>query len=123
MKIMTKWKRYTCSALVAVAGTAAVWPVRAADDLVVHEWGTFTSVQGGDGILVPWQANIVGDLLKFVYSWMNAGLNRQPPFEMLMGKGGLTSLQRMETPVIYFYSGKDLTADVTVRFPKGRITE
>src|SRR6185436_18574825 len=43
--------------------------------------------------------------------------------DLLFGKGGLTSLQRMETPVIYFYSDKDLTADVTVHFPKGRITE
>src|SRR4051812_40035166 len=23
--------------------------------LVAHEWGTFTSVQGADGVLLPWQ--------------------------------------------------------------------
>lgn len=35
----------------------------------------------------------------------------------------LTSRQRMETPVIYFYSKKERTVDVDVRFVGGRITE
>lgn len=123
MKMMTKLKRYTCSALVAVAGTAASLSANASDDLVVHEWGTFTSVQGGDGKLVLWQANITGDLPEFVYNWMKPNLNRQATVDLLFGKGSLSTLQRMETPVIYFYSDKDLTADVTVRFPQGKITE
>jgi len=123
MKMMTKLKRYTCSALVAVAGTAATLSTNASDGLVVHEWGTFTSVQGGDGNLLLWQANITGDLPDFVYNWMKPDLNRQATLDLLFGKGGLSTLQRMETPVIYFYSDKDITADVTVRFPKGKVTE
>lgn len=33
------------------------------------------------------------------------------------------AMQRMETPVIYFYSDKEQTVDLKVRFPKGLITE
>lgn len=90
-------------------------------DLVVHEWGTFTSVQGGDGVLLPWQPFLTPDLPKFVYEWQRPGFGHQSP--MLFLKGGIRSLQRMETPVIYFYTDRELTADVTVNFPSGFITE
>ena len=40
--------------------------------MVVHEWGTFTSVQGGDGVQVEWNPLIKTDLPDFVYS---AGVN------------------------------------------------
>jgi hypothetical protein len=90
-------------------------------DLIVHEWGTFTSVQGGDGVLLPWQPFITPDLPKFVYEWQRPGFGHQSPGRLL--KGGIRSLQRMETPVIYFYSDRELTADVTVNFPAGFITE
>jgi hypothetical protein len=92
-------------------------------DLVVHEWGTFTSVQGGDGVLLAWQPFLTPDLPAFVYDWRRPGLGRQMPVAMTFGKGGIRSLQRMETPVIYFYSDHELTADVTVKFPSGFITE
>jgi len=98
----------------------------AADDpgnFTVHEWGTFTSVQGGDGALLRWQASQIGDLPRFVYDWFRPGLGRQAPSQLILGKGGLSGLQRMETPVIYFYSDTELTADVEVRFPNGLITE
>src|SRR5262249_40723637 len=35
----------------------------------------------------------------------------------------MVTLQRMETPVIYFYSDEKQTVDVSVDFPKGLITE
>lgn len=91
--------------------------------LVVHEWGTFTSVQGGDGTLLPWQPFITPDLPAFVYDWNKPGMGRATPAALLFSKGGIRSLQRMETPVLYFYSDRELTADVTVKFPKGFITE
>jgi hypothetical protein len=47
-------------------------------------------------------------------------MNRGP----LIGfKGDLITLQRMETPVIYFYAEQPLNVDVDVAFPKGLITE
>ena len=42
---------------------------------------------------------------------------------MIRGKVFMVTLQRMETPVIYFYSDQPLTADVSVAFPQGFITE
>src|SRR5690242_7357014 len=44
---------------------------------VAHEWGTFTSVQGGDGVLLDWRPLQSSQLPKFVYDWRRPGLNRQ----------------------------------------------
>src|SRR5580765_399139 len=110
--------------LALTVGIAAVQlSAAAAAGLVVHEWGTFTSVQGGDGELLPWRAAQVSELPAFVYDWTKPGLNRLAAPVMFAGKGGLVAFQRMETPVIYFYSDAPLTADVSVQFPKGMITE
>jgi hypothetical protein len=113
-------KTLLCSIL-AAASTA--FAAGAPHDLVVHEWGTFTSVQGGDGVPLRWSAQQIGDLPNFVHNWLNPELGRQPKTELFFGKAGLSGLQRMETPVIYFYSDREFNADVTVRFPKGLITE
>jgi hypothetical protein len=91
------------------------WPqgTHPANDLVVHEWGTFTSVAGEDGTAVDWDAlGCKSDLPKFVYDQGYRGL-----------KGRLTGTVRMETPVVYFYSPGPLEARVNVRFPNGLITE
>jgi hypothetical protein len=39
------------------------------------------------------------------------------------GKSGFRTLQRMETPVIYFYSASAVDVNVAVKFPQGVITE
>lgn len=98
--------------LVAVLGALAL---RAAqpDALVAHEWGTFTSVadEGGNPVVwAPWLGP--SDLPCFV--------------ERLDGKNWkvlLTSLVRMETPVLYFYAARPTTLSVHVDFPQGWITE
>jgi hypothetical protein len=100
---------------------AAASPV--SGDYVAHEWGTFTSVQGADGIQLEWNPLIVSDLPKFVYdrNRPHAGVKAGqalPPVKL-----GFTTLQRMETPVIYFYSDREQTVDVTVNFPQGVVTE
>jgi hypothetical protein len=92
-------------------------------DYVAHEWGTFTSVQGADGLQLEWNPLIVSDLPKFVYdrNRPHAGVKAGqavPPVKL-----GFTTLQRMETPVIYFYSDNEQTVDVTVNFPQGVVTE
>lgn len=81
--------------------------------IVVHEWGTFTSVAGDDGDPVDW-APIFGapDLPCFV-DHLNIGL----------AKWQISGLVRMETPVLYFYSPRALTFNVHVGFPQGLITE
>ena len=93
-------------------------------DYVAHEWGTFTSVQGADGIQLEWNPLTVLDLPKFVYdrnrphSRVKAGQNALLPIKL-----GFVTRQRMETPVIYFYSDREQTVDVTVNFPQGIMTE
>lgn len=82
------------------------------DGLVVHEWGTFTSVSGEDGTPVEWLPPIgPQELPCFV---------ERLPFS---GKGWLPATVRMETPVLYFYSPADRDVDVTVKFKRGLITE
>jgi hypothetical protein len=90
---------------------------------VAHEWGTFTSVQGADGVLLDWRPLETSKLPKFVYNWQNPGLNRQPVGIPGFGKTTFLTLQRMETPVIYFYSDHKQSVDVSIKFPQGLITE
>jgi hypothetical protein len=112
------------SLLAFVIISASLGILSAADpaaDYVVHEWGTFTSVQGADGVQMIWNPQIAPDLPKFVYDVMH------PHPAMLKfvvaGKTGTAQRQRMETPVIYFYSDQARTVDVSVRFPEGTVTE
>ena len=102
--------------------TAAVPP----EDFVVHEWGTLTSVQGADGVQFDWNPFVAPDLPKFVYNVTNPTGRANAvvlPGYFIAGKTGMTSRQRMETPVIYFYSEKERSVDVDVQFNGGRITE
>src|SRR5438067_9579696 len=95
----------------------------AASELVVHEWGTFTSVAGKDGVAIDWQTQGgPSDLPSFVYTPERAGLRHSREVYEEYGKGG-RHLVRMETPVVYFYS--DIARDVSLKvsFPQGRITE
>jgi hypothetical protein len=91
--------------------------------LVVHEWGTFTSIQGSDGILLDWRPLQSSRLPRFVHDWRKPGLNRVAGGVGPFTKSVLMTLQRMETPVVYFYSEKEQTVDLSVDFPKGTITE
>ena len=87
--------------------------------LVVHEWGTFTSIAGKDGVALEWRPlNGPTDLPKFVHTIQQAddGLRHGP-------KADLRAAVRMETPVLYFYSANEMDVDVKVNFPKGKITE
>ena len=92
--------------------------------LIAHEWGTFTSVQGADGVQLQWNPLVTSELPKFVYDrgrpTGNPALAR---YSAYAGKGALVALQRMETPVIYFYSAKEQKVDVSVQFPQGVVTE
>ena len=81
--------------------------------LIVHEWGTFTSVAGSDGEAVEWLP-LTGsdDLPSFVEH-----------LATVRYKLGLPGTVRMETPVIYFYSPREESVSVNVRFRQGFITE
>src|SRR6266704_3580332 len=94
-----------------------------ADDFVAHEWGTFTSVQGADGIQLEWNPLITTELPGFVYDAKKPSGDPHRHITALGPKSAFRTLQRMETPVIYFYSGQERSVDVSVNFPQGLITE
>lgn len=102
------------AALVLLTLAAGVWaavtPVAGREGLLVHEWGTFSCFSGSDGALLRfYPANT--DLPSFVYQ---GGANRKDAYS------GLVSL---ETPVLYFYSARPLTASVRAEFHNGAFTE
>lgn len=93
-----------------------------------HEWGTFTSVQGADGVPLAWNPFTRSDLPSFVYRRQRpmpaAVIARNPQgFAFLNGKDNQSWLQRMETPVIYFHTDHPVSIQARVRFPQGLITE
>jgi hypothetical protein len=85
--------------------------------LVVHEWGTFTSFSGSSGVGVPFLPE-GNDLPKFVYTSDRFGLASKSP-----GPRYVAQLVSMETPVLYFYPDREMTASVSVQFPRGYLTE
>src|SRR6266849_3056542 len=99
----------SAATILMAASTVSTEP----SDLTVHEWGTFTSVAGEDGSAVDWDAlGCKDDLPGFVNDFGYRGFKWQ-----------LTGTVRMETPVVYFYSSRELDARVKVAFPQGLITE
>ncbi len=91
----------------APSGASAPPPV------VVHEWGTFSSVAGPDGRAVEWlPLDRPSELPRFVHR-----------FGFTSIKGSLPAKVRMETPVLYFYAPGDTTVNVAVRFRQGLVTE
>lgn len=111
-------------------------PARKEQKLVAHEWGTFTSLAGQNGVAIDWQPlNGPSDLPKFVYSLTgkNAeqgvrrstkGIQTKPAVNRpAPGGKRVPSTIRMETPVIYFYADEQMDVSVKVDFPEGRVTE
>jgi hypothetical protein len=102
--------------------TAAVSPSGADDALVVHEWGTFTSVRNKDGTALFWRPlSFESDLPKFVYS-IDKGRSWKSNALTYRTKSATAVTVRMETPVIYFYASQQTDARISVGFP-GFITE
>jgi hypothetical protein len=91
-------------------------PVAAADPFVVHEWGTFTSFSGSDGIQLDFRPNVDHELPTFVET-------RASHMGDLFIKREIRAPLRMETPVTYFYTDRPRDVDVRVQFPQGLLTE
>lgn len=98
------------AAAVAIAAAQVPAPPEPAPPLTVHEWGTFTSIAGEDGRAVQWLPQ--------------GGQSDLPCFvERGEFKGSLSGTVRMETPVLYFYTPRQVTVNVKVGFPQGTISE
>ncbi len=86
-------------------------------ELIVHEWGTFTSFSGSNGVQLDFRPLIGEDLPDFVYD-----RNRQAGVPNL-SKSNIRARVRMETPVTYFYTDRERTVRASVEFPDGLLTE
>lgn len=108
----------------------------------VHEWGTFTSVAGSDGILLAGLQREEEVLPRFVHSHFGFENGQSVSREKLasvmkthgypafttqskgMGRRPVTGVTvKMETPVIYFHSNTAFRAKVNVGFNGGTISQ
>ncbi len=120
MKARSWLRRSLAFALFAfsIAGWLTADEQRTAPDLTVHEWGTFTAIAGKDGRAVEWlplglpRYPASTDLPKFVEHISDVNF-----------KLGLRGTIRMETPVMYFYSPREVNVSARVAFSRGLITE
>ncbi len=93
------------------------------DALVVHEWGTFTTLQGSDGTRLSGLYREEEHLPPFVYH--HGGFSPDPIVQGSKGlyKPLLNATVKMETPVLYFYSPQETDFSVRVDFPQGTISQ
>lgn len=96
-------------------------------DFIVHEWGTFTSMQSSDGKTLGGMYEEDEPLPEFVHRFeldanrpTRKGMTQTPEnYDMLT-----YATQRLETPVLYFYGAKPPSkVTVTVDFPEGIVSE
>lgn len=99
--------------------------------LVVHEWGTFTSLVGSDGKAQNGMYYEDEELPSFVHNFGSSSFRQSAkppkcpghpkvPCEFLQGQ---MITQKMETPVVYFYSDRSQKVDFNVSFPGGIISQ
>src|SRR5699024_8950266 len=86
---------------------------------VAHEWGTFTSMVGTDGIALDGLHHEEESLPKFVHD-----LLRIESFGTTHTKFPASRVtQKMETPVIYFHTDEPLHVRASVWFSKGLMSQ
>ena len=100
--------------------------------VIVHEWGTFTTVAGPNGDAIDWLPlsgpvdlpcfvlHFERDNKQVIYKSMSAAavpLSYEDARKQLIGR------VRMETPVLYFYTSTAQDLRVKVDFPHGIISE
>src|SRR5207247_1933357 len=104
-----RWAPFLTFAALAV-GSAALTSPRSGP-LEVHEWGTFVSMEGSDGLALEGLHHDEEDLPAFVHSRGRDQLRLH------------ATRSKMETPVLYFYSPTPQAVHVRVDFPEGILTQ
>jgi len=114
----------------AVLGTGALLSIsfprgeHASPSYVAHEWGTFTSMQGSDGVTLEGLQHEEEALPDFVYSRSKV---RECPLREYGYKGlevdVVNVTKKMETPVVYFYADQPLHVRARVAFERGLLTQ
>jgi len=95
------------------------------DPLVVHEWGTFTSMQGSDGVTLEglqWEEEA---LPEFVHSLVrfDQQADAEPLMKSKLPRSVRRVTQKMETPVLYFHTKTRRSVKVRVDFKNGLMTQ
>jgi hypothetical protein len=119
---------WAATGLLALAPGTKLTAQMSSAGVIVHEWGTFTTVAGRNGFAVEWlPLTGASDLPCFVYHYQNdpfvklsAGTRRLDYDE---ARSNLWGRVRMETPVLYFYAPHDVSVNVRVQFRRGLMTE
>lgn len=93
-------------------------------EFVAHEWGTFTSVAASNGEYLPGLHHEEESLPAFVHQLDYEGVgDPDGPKGIPRAYVPEPVTQKLETPVIYFYTDEPRQVDVEVDFPNGYITE
>lgn len=114
---------------ILLLSAALAAPPPPTNDLVAHEWGTFTTFSGSSGAPVSFSSGggVVGDgsLPDWVLGYTATADGKLAAHEAMRLKFAARGLVRMETPVIYFYTARPISIDVHVRFntARGLMTE
>ena len=100
--------------------------VRSAEnDLIVHEWGTFTSMQGSDGITLEGLHHEEEALPPFVQNYAKAtgDLVRDGMIKKGIRADIVHVTEKMETPVTYFYTAHPQKVLAKVVLNRGLLTQ
>jgi hypothetical protein len=112
--VRNAWKNTVLAGAVALAALLAVAAAPGAPATegtwVVHEWGTYLSVQGSDGVTLGGMV----DSEEALPLWV-----RQRD---LGGRSRASYFGKMETPVTYFYTDRPREVRVRVEMPGGLLT-
>ncbi|WP_035612068.1 hypothetical protein [Haloferula sp. BvORR071] len=106
------------TALLLLAGPVSAYEL--------HEWGTFTTVSGSDGVLLTGLEREEAALPIFAHSHLgleNGNVSMSNGFGKGMSRPVAGVTVKMETPVIYFHSDKAFDATVKVGFEGGTISQ
>ena len=114
--LLGQWAHWAQLAVVAAVLCPADVLAGSNDKLIVHEWGTFTSFSGSDGVKLEFRPLVENDLPRFVGTTL-------PSWNDMLSKRSIRAIQRMETPVTYFYTPVERDVSVKVNFPQGLLTE
>ncbi len=90
-------------------------PKETAADYVAHEWGTFTSLQGADGVQFDWDPFGTADLPSFVFNTMNPARVPERPAFFNPGKWFKGGRQFLEGRFTSFYAKEKRRVIVELR--------
>jgi hypothetical protein len=115
--------RPTASEVTSNAGAApASTPDPVPEGLIVHEWGTFTSVGSSTGALLEGLHHEEEALPAFVHG-RSSGTDALIASGKAMETQPASVTQKLETPVLYFYGAAAQGVRVRVEFPSGVVSQ